>query len=571
MTRFAKFALFVLVLYLVAIPAGAQTGETCDVLADPTGDAGGFFNAFGLSPTAASDGNGSIDITKVAMGVGSDDLVVEVTVKDLSAPLAHHGDGAIYTVYWELGEGGYYFVRANLSSAGWKFSKSVPSEDGYGEVTAASGSVDTARHALTIAMPLSAMGNPARGESLTKLAAHSAEIRTVPPGGDAESAAWVGIVGDYAPDSGTGRFVLDSRCPAGPSATGERCLILEDSPNDAAGGLLSEPVDPATEILSLQMGANRTTLVIEVAVADLSREVPDGWEAERWEVRWRQSGANSLAFAERSRGGESFGYQTADDAGHSTVGSLDPATGVVQILIPRDDLEAADGTRLGDIRVQSWQVKSLYWEGADSAPSYEEPGGTFVVGVSCAQQEAQACPVVLDVAGDAGPIIRWDGTEIPENQPALDLLAAGADARGDEIVASARLADLSADPPTGFDTVGWTVSWFDDEHKTRWFAQAQRSPSGTAFSYGVDESGYEYYPSGPIFGGTETTGSLDPAAGVVSIRVARAGVGDPADGTPLEGFGASSWALSSGNTVATYEVVDSTEIGRYEVGLACGV
>lgn len=69
---------------------------------------------------------------------------------------------------------------------------------------------------------------------------------------------------------------------------------------------------------------------------------------------------------------------------------------------------------------------------------------------------------------------------------------------------------------------------------------------------------------------TTPSSDLDLERNVIAISVPREAVGNPADGSTLEGFGASAWAVRTGNTAEPSRVVDSTSLGKCRVGLSCG-
>ncbi len=178
------------------------------------------------------------------------------------------------------------------------------------------------------------------------------------------------------------------------------------------------------------------------------------------------------------------------------------------------------------------------------------------------------CPVVTDAAGDAAvgkPIAGVPDTA----SPALDVLAVGGVGDRGNITVGARVANAAAAPPVGFDLVGWTISWLA-KGGGRWVAQAQRSASGTVYSVAFDSAGTQNAVSGPIFGGTSTTGSIDAYRDLVSIVVPRSAVEATRNGTPLRGFGASTWGVGgSSHTGGAYNIFDATETGVYFAGISC--
>lgn len=237
------------------------------------------------------------------------------------------------------------------------------------------------------------------------------------------------------------------------------------------------------------------------------------------------------------------------------------------------DVQGADGVRVemvkgGGMRSGSRAGRALLVLVVlfSFSPASGEPADTCAE-PSCAEQEAHLCPVVTDRRGDAGVLRRrFSGRLLVENQPALDILAAGAETSPDAITVSVRLDDLTARRPLGFRMMGWTVSWLDGP--VRRFAQAERSRSGVTFRYGVAVRRKDAL-TGPTFGGYAATGVIDVAEGLVRIDVPRAALGLPPDGSSLAGFGAVSWLLRSTLNTAAHRSIDRTSVGSYRVGPAC--
>lgn len=384
-------------------------------------------------------------------------------------------------------------------------------------------------------------------------------------------------------DTVKGGFVIAARVAAvllalllvpagavGTSGPGARCLVGTDSRTDSTANEPVRPADAAAELIAVQMGVAGGALVADVQVARIPEPAAkgdaDGARGNRWEVAWGidvpgQEWPDWYVVAARRFGGvDDFWFETPEGVVPAS-GSIDESSGVVRMAVPRPPI----GTRLEDV---SAAAATLVGSRAVSDLRDWMPGDgsslSYVVGRSCGEQSLRACPVAADDAGDAGL------AAAPEtNQPALDLLGAGAESSRDTLTLSARVADMTAPPPAGFDLTGWTVSWAYEG--IRWAAQAERYADGSlVFRYGATAANEDELP-GPYFGGVATNGTVDAANGVLTVDVPRASVGDPADGEALADLGAQSWAMATGNTASPYQIADATEMRSHRMGVACGV
>ncbi|HEX9697449.1 MAG TPA: hypothetical protein VGB64_14180 [Actinomycetota bacterium] len=582
-------ALTVAGLSLVVPAAGRADNSTCRVLTDATGDVAGPLGT--ARPTR--DAGKAVDLTAIAMRGAASGVTVATSLADLSAPPTIGTGGAVYTTFWNVGAH-RYFAQALRVGTEWSFTAGraaglddpVPQQG-----TPVSGRVSGST--IGIQVPSLLAGSPRTGSLLQQIRTRSQETLWQTPDSLAgqTSIQPVAAMADAAGGADGGRFLLGGGCLPGISAAGERCLIAADLPADAGTGAVPNAfkgteverdtrnapvgtIDPATEILALQVGSNASTLIVEIAVARLNGAIPAGADAQRWEVSWND-GRTVTAFAERRASGATFGYSIGALEVAAT-GSLDRVSGIVRILLPRYEIGAADQTRLNSIVARSMLVTGAIRDLRDTAPNKQAWSVQYVAGASCADQARAACPVALDIDGDAGPVVDHDGRTVPAYQPASDLLAVGAAAPDGSLVLSVRVADAGAPPPDGFTMQGWTVSW--TWRGIRYIAQAERATErvvfrtkalGPADRYGV--------PTGPEFIGTdEASGSIDAQSGVIRIVIPREYAGSPYDGASLTDMGAQAWVLSDGKVAdgaygpAKHVKVDDTPVAPYRMGLGCG-
>lgn len=365
---------------------------------------------------------------------------------------------------------------------------------------------------------------------------------------------------------------------AAPSGPATRCVVGVDAPTDAATMVPGEINHPATEILSAQLGFDEKTMEVGLQILDLTQALPERTSYLEYVVTLLiGSGQDAVwywVFATIQPGLDvEFSFRGDDYTQLKAArGVFDRRSGLVRIFVPRNEIRAAaDGVKIAGIdtysrlvRMESW----AYYHQDDTMSLSEAQGFSFKIGSPCAAQSLISCPLLVDNSGDAGPLVRADGSEVPENREELDLLAAGADASDRTLRLSARIADPAAPIPEGFDTIGWTVSW--GYRGTRWAAQVSRTEDALRFSYAAASEDEEEI-AGPIIGGRSTTGTFDARTGEVTVNVPRSAVGSPPDGARLAGVGATSWTRLSGNTVSPWRVVDQTNTRSYRTGLACGV
>ncbi|MGH2829503.1 MAG: hypothetical protein ACRDJM_03360 [Actinomycetota bacterium] len=576
-------ALVATVIAALLVPVAGGASGACAVVWDPSGDVAGPLG----TPRPAKLSGAGVDITGVSMASVRDRLIVTMTVRDLGARQTAGTDGAFYAVFWSLGFNRYFAQATRVgAAAGWTFQAGnaagiddrVPQE-GF----PVDGSAALGQDQIRMFVPLSVAGGPAMGELLQQVRARTEESSLrQPTEADLGRLEFdnVATLNDSAGGLEGGRYLFGGACLGLLSAAGERCVVATDPAADAIGGQVGDvtrgteaapltrslaygPVDPATEILAVQMGANSSTLIVELAVASLRRPVPDGADAEEWAVNWIRGPHSFAALAERRATGVSFGYAVGG-ASAATSGSIDTVAGTIRILVPRHEIDAESLSRFVDVsasaRIVTGPVKDL-----------RDTAGTgfatqFVAGASCAEQEKASCPVVLDGTGDAGVADR----PIPEEQPASDMTAGGAASPAGELVLSVRVPDIGAPPPDGFDRQGWTISWVWGA--TRYYAQAERTERDTVFRYGIVGPAAETTgPSGARFlRSLRADGSFDARTGVVSVVVPRSGVGSPWDGAQIRELGAQSWVMSTGTGTSPELKVDETPLAPYRVGIACG-
>jgi hypothetical protein len=364
-----------------------------------------------------------------------------------------------------------------------------------------------------------------------------------------------------------------------PAAT---CLVISDSQGDSseisspteakAAESYGDSADPASDIRWVRLGTSGDRFVAEIRVTDVGLRRP-GSPGLHWEITWLDAAGQTTAlWAERpSQGRTDFQWNHNGDSGSAT-GVIDTwGRDVVRIEASAALLGIADGDRITDIQATTTELTGPAPHPRDTAPDKTDYGVAYVAGVACAQQDASACPVVLDSARDAGTLVHRP-TDVPSSPQAVDLLAAGASSDAETVLLSVRVVRPTAEPPAGYSTVGWTVSWWDGTQ--RWYAQAARSKTRTRFSYGIDSSD-DNVATGPVPGGLETTGRI--AGRVIEIAVPRAVLGGPADGTLWTRFAATAWALSDTDVdqlgagdANPFRVFDETPAGRWRLGVNCG-
>ncbi|HVL88651.1 MAG TPA: hypothetical protein VM841_00305 [Actinomycetota bacterium] len=588
MKRFV--AAFTVAALAFAIPAASPASVAeCRVLTDATGDVAGPLGTARPSRTAGA----SVDLTGVTMHGNAPGVLVTISVTDLKAPPTVGTGGAVYTTFWNVGAD-RFFAQALRVGREWSFSagRAAGIDDAIPQQgTPVDGRITGAD--IRLRVPALLAGSPRVGGVLQQVRAKTQETLWQTPEALAgqTSIQPVAAMADAAGGPEGGRFLIGGACLPGISADGERCLVTTDLPGDATTGALPAAVrgtgadrelrdapasaaDPATDILALQMGSNVSTLIIEIALARLDAAMPTGADAQRWEVSWNDGRRVTTAFAERRTTGATFGY-LADGAEYATTGSLDRVGAVVRILVPRHEIGAAEATRMNSIVARGMLVTGAVRDVRDIAPDIQAWSVQYVAGVSCVDQARAACPVALDVNGDAGPVVDHEGRTVPAYQPASDLLAVGASAPDGTLVLSVRVADAGAPPPDGFTMQGWTVSW--TWRGIRYMAQAERTRDRVVFRTRALGPADKYgKPTGPAFIGTdEASGSIDAQAGVIRIVLRREYAGSPYDGAALTDMGALSWVMNDGKVAegaygpARHVTVDETPVAPYRMGLGC--
>jgi hypothetical protein len=381
------------------------------------------------------------------------------------------------------------------------------------------------------------------------------------------------IRSDAAPDEGTveGPGAPDG-CPAVearwtlPAAS---CAIADDPAGDAGSSLLPGET-PSLDIRSLPFGATAEALTIDIGVAALGAPPPqvDAQEYTAFFTLDTPEAERTVSlFAQRSDAGFSFSYGMRPAFG-STAGRFDVGSSTIRIMVPRAVLAVPDGTKVTGLRASTYRARGggILLDEHDTAPDRTRETADFVLAPECGAAEVLQCPVVLDAESDSG-LVGIDDLLVPEPEPALDLLRAGASTVEGTIRLSARLASLGSLPP-GARSVAVVVSWYAGGSQ-RWVGQAVRAADGTtSFTYGRT-GGSETFPGSRISDGTPTTGTADLATGVVRIDIPRAAVGSPPDGAVLPSLGASTSAENvTGPFVETGG--DVTRVRAYLVGTDCG-
>lgn len=331
---------------------------------------------------------------------------------------------------------------------------------------------------------------------------------------------------------------------------------------------------------SVSTGETRVGAADAAATADETHaEMPSltaGLGSIQWSVSWTQSNGDSVSLPEvgpiaegvygvlamRSGRADNFWYVTPAGSVPAS-GEIDEDLGVVRVLVPRSATRLDDGVGLHGIWAATSTARALVPKARDWMPNGNSDT-SFLVGGACEDQLLEPCPTVVDPPGDATAV----GAPAPITQPALDVVAVGADATPELIRVSARVPGVAAPPPPGFSRVGWTISW--DHAGVRWAAQADRAPDGSViFRYAATNFDEGEFP-GVVAAGVATGGTLDPATGLLAIDVPRLAVGAPADGDRLRRLAAQTWAAVSARAASQYDFFDQTEMRDYRVGLACG-
>lgn len=573
----------------MVLPLAGNASPACGVLGDQSYDVAGPLGT--PRPTPAS--GGGIDIISTSMTSYPDRIFVDIIVRNLSDRAFSGTGGSFYTTFWSLGAA-RFFAQASLVPGAYAYSAgpaagindAIPQQG-----TPVDGAVFLKLNKIRVIVPREVVGSPKDASLLQQIRAGTQEsvwhVNQSTAAGAGVTPSMVAAGADRAGGPEGGRFLLGRTCIPSLSGAGERCLIAADSPRDASGGTAGDTTfgtpaspqvrasaagaaDPATEIVSLQMGSNEGTVIAEIGVGALDQQIPAGSDGERWEVTWTSGARAVTATAERRTTGTTFSYRLDQGTAYPTTGSIDTDAATIRILVPRYEIRAAGITRMTGILATSSLIVGAVPDVRDSAPNQQTFATQFVAGLSCAEQEKAACPVVLDPMADAGAA----SSGVPQNQDASDMLAAGVAAPSGSLIVSMRLADIGAPPPDGFSQQGWTFSWTHDGF--RWFAQAERTRDRVIYRYGLLGDARDYQsPSGPkLFGGTAAEGVFDLQAGVLRISVPRDRVGLPQNGALLTDVGAQSWILRengvAGTEASPYVPVDTTPIAPYRVGLSCG-
>lgn len=531
---------------------GEPVAASCEVIHDPIGDVGGAVDGSALAPGVAGRTDGAIDLTTITFATTPDAALVDVAVRDL-ADIASD-NGAVYSVTWDQA-GGSFTASVVRRDASWRFELTGPDIQRPIDGTASNDSI-------RFHIPRALLPDGADGATLADIraAAHTFPHSVVSPTlvSTLEDSTWIEDVS----------YALGTTC-APLSDAGAPCLIAEDIYGD--GDRSTGSADPALDIVSFSASSNDTAVVFEILVEDLS-SLP-ARAMQRWEITWGDP--TTSVEVGRALQGASLSVRTSDGSLFGGALTLDVASDVIRVAVPTRDLAIDDGAVLTDLMVRSSSTYASTLVFGQDDIGYDA-GLAYGVGTSCPSGAAPevvvppiiiepVCPVVVDEQHDATPAAGMVAVGDLVRDDALDIEAAGADSAPELLAVTARIVSPRAELPEGTDTVGWTTSWSFGGY--RWVAQAKRSPRGERFTLARinrDSSSL----SGPLFGGTPTTGSIDDETGVVTIDVPRSMVGAPSDGTYLDAFGAVSWAARDGNPTV-YHVFDETRLERYQVGTSC--
>ncbi len=547
-----KRLLIVALVAVTWVPASALASSSCAVLRDPSGDAGGMADLYGISPQpVARESASAVDITRVDAGY-DDDGVMVVGWRVAGFTDANADD--TYSISWRYGTASVSITASRNPQGRWSYMRNVSREGTNGVNGPVAGDVDLVSGIVSVRLPVRDAAHVKPGARMNDVSAWSLRSEMV-------GVLYTGMWSDSTE-------VRDVRLRAGcapPASATAMCSVLSDAAGDV--GSSDGTQDSNVDIRSVAIGSTPETLTVRVFVRDLEASVPDGVDGQYWSVGWSTSRGSYGITAERWRDvAPTFSF-SGPTGGDSATGSFDAAARTITVDVDREALAIPDRTPMTD--VNAWSGSSahtdLYTSSTQYDMAHEAGGARFTPGVPCGT-DVPVCPPVVDVAGDAGPIYSANGADVPRNEPALDVRSLGAHSGSKLIRISTRVDDANASLSPGWDSAGWTMSWTRDETR-RYFVQAVRGPNGVRFTYGVDSSNGAGYVSGPTFGGRRTSGSID--GNVISVDIPRRAIGDPSDGTTLERFGASTWVMRTGTSAATYRVLDQTDHGWYVVGSDC--
>lgn len=534
-------------------PLSAAAAEACRILSDPVGDVDGLNHGYGAGVVLLPDQReAAVDITGLSLAYDAETLVGTLAVHDLRA--GETKPSASYSMSMRI-EDATLFLSADRGPFEWRFWRSVLFEDGTSVNERGTGTVDLDAGTISVPVSLTELRNPGRGTIVSQVNASATLfsndlIVQTSPGGDTTS---------------LGRFIMREDCSALQAAT-QLCTVLTDEEGDFSYSSPA-PANPHTDLTAVAVGTTADAITVTFTLAALG-PIPDGVEYERWTLWWKAGREDLYRIeASRDRYGSATGSYWGPTRGSDGFATFDEAARTVTVLVARSAPGLADGANMREFNADAVSGSSLFFgSNTDNAWQPWDSTRAYTIGVGCSTVRG-VCPVVVDEPGDAGPVLFTPAGNVPENEPLLDLLSAGAHNDADVMTVSVRVADLNAGAPLGTDMVGWTVSWLGTDLR-RYYAQAERRATGLVFRYGVDPQG-AFQPSGPRFDGAATNGALDAQSGVVSIDVPMSVMRSPEAGAQLRGFGATSWAVQSGSTAAAFRVVDEAQGGTYVVGQAC--
>lgn len=290
-------------------PVSARAGDGCRAISDARGD---LETPVGLHGAGLDPGTGTAaDLTGFAIyPAGWGDIVAQIAVADIEAPVHPLADSVRYTVTWTYG-GKVFTLEALRAEMGWSYAAWARSSgvtvnpDSIQDLSwPVSGMADPAANTITLMLSQLALGEGG-AMRLTDVAATAEEIRRI----GVESATGgahrvLATATDHAPDTASGVTEIDlhASCPeiqwAGAT---EMCRVVEDARGDAAPTPIGQEAPGAADLTGVFVQSTDDRFAIELGVADTADAAAG--TVTRYAAQFDVDGSTYLFEAVRDDGG----------------------------------------------------------------------------------------------------------------------------------------------------------------------------------------------------------------------------------------------------------------------------
>ena len=262
-----------------ALPGVAAAGEECRAVSDALRDHGG---PTGISmPGADPRAGDAADLTGFAIyPAGWGDLIVQVGVADVDAPLHPLADADRYAVSWDY-EARRFTLEALRTELGWSYAAWARSigvsldPDAITDTTyQVVGSIDPDVDTITFVLSALALEGPGGPRTLHEVHVTAEEIRRVgvesATGGGHATAAFA----DRSPDTATGTTTIDLDVACRPTTWAgatPMCRMVDDPAGDVAptAAALAGDGSRSLDLTGLFVASTAGDLVLEIGVDSL--------------------------------------------------------------------------------------------------------------------------------------------------------------------------------------------------------------------------------------------------------------------------------------------------------------